>query len=218
MDKIREGMYVLKADVEALGEAKWNSFRKLVEEKLGALNNKWGRFHCPDADFRCVKYVDDNMIWTHSMGEHLITAAEIEQMLKEGSEMKFTKADLRSGDILINAEGDIMQVFMGTEKYEGGVASGEQDWFPLRSYSDQVLFGSKQGAAQAARQIDAVYRPKSPMAFYIGRFDQGEIGVDYNLIFGRVKKTKEELDLEEVESTIAELQEKAKALRAAIAK
>ena len=117
---------------------------------------------------------------------------------------KFTKDKLVTGDLIKifrskDEDDEYTRVFLNTEN--GDIVSGDT-WFPLKDYSDDTLFNWTKPNTFGSTFTE-VWRPKSNIAFKSNKPSEQT----HALVWQRVK-TEEEINIELIESEIADLNAK----------
>lgn len=123
------------------------------------------------------------------------------------------KSDLKTGDLIATKSGKYVRVYLGTE---GGDIVGGETWFPLRDYSDEILF--EHIGAFHEYEYDScfmsVWRPKANIHFKESKPEC----FSHNLIWEFKQKTESEKQLDLVLEKLAELQKEAEQLQETIKK
>lgn len=121
------------------------------------------------------------------------------------------KSDLKTGDLIVTRSGKYARVYLGTE---GGDIIGGEIWFPLKNYSDEILF--EHIGAFHDYQHDScfmsVWRPKANIHFKESKPD----GFSHNLVWEFKHKSESEKQLDTVMAKLAELQKEAEQLQETI--
>ncbi len=91
------------------------------------------------------------------------------------------KSDLKTGMIVVTADGEKSQVLLGTKN--GDILSG-QTWCPLNVYNENLEYGKSHRHLEVVRgaRIDEVYQPEGNM-----HYQRMEVG-PRNLIWERPRK------------------------------
>lgn len=123
------------------------------------------------------------------------------------------KSDLKTGDLIVTKSGKCVRVYLDTE---GGDIVGGETWFPLRDYTDEILF-EHIGANHDYQQdvcFTAVWRPKANIHFK----ESKPADFSHNLVWEFKQKSESQKQLDNVMAKLVELQKEAEQLQETIKK
>lgn len=123
------------------------------------------------------------------------------------------KEDLKSGDLIVTKSGKCVRVYLGTE---GGDIIGGETWFPLKDYSDEILFEhiGDFHDYQHDSCFMSVWRPKANIYFK----ESKPAEFSHTLVWEFKQKSESEKQLDSVMEKLAELQKEAEQLQETIKK
>ncbi len=126
------------------------------------------------------------------------------------------KSDLKTGDVITTKSGKYVRVYLDTQG--GDIVCGET-WFPLKDYSDELLF-EHVGAIHDYQKDScfvAVWRPTCNMNFKESKPNISTHKLIWEFL-EPVRKTESQIQLEQVMSKLSELQNEAQRLQEILAK